>query len=149
MSIIFPFATPCSVPIPSLSYDGLWSLQVIICICYLKFCSSFHSIFALKISGISIIILGPEECLALFLDKVPNVCQFEEKDWNFSSARKCSDVYSQVMYLFYSNTASCRWILSTGNLNNRIFFSDLLIQFISNATRHFINFFFLIYLINI
>jgi len=51
----------------------------------------------------------------------------KKKDWNFSSARMCNDVYSQVMYLFYSNTASCRQILFAGNLNNRILFSDLLI----------------------
>jgi len=44
---------------------------------------------------------------------------------------KYNNVYSQVMYLFYNNTASCRRILSAENLNNRIFFSDLLIQLIA------------------
>jgi len=30
---------------------------------------------------------------------VKYVCQFEEKDWNFSSARKCSDVYSSHVFI--------------------------------------------------
>jgi len=88
-----------------------------------------------------------KQCLfeKLFLtDKIRcQICQFEEKDWNFSSAKKYS-VYLQVMYLFYSNTTSCRRILSAGNLNNQIHFCINTVY--RNATRHFINFFaFVIY----
>jgi len=52
----FSHSLLCSHSISS-ELCGLWSLQVMICICCLKFYSSFLSIFALKISRISIIIL--------------------------------------------------------------------------------------------
>jgi len=103
---LIPFPTPCSVPIPSLSCDRLWSLQIMICICCLKFCSSFHSIFALKISWISIVISEPEECLAfrLFLDKVPNMYVNLKKKIEISHLQ--GSVVMFILYLFYSKLST-------------------------------------------
>jgi len=45
---------------------------------------------------------------ALFLDKMPNIYVNLKKKIEISHLRGSVDVYLQVMYLFYSNTASYR-----------------------------------------